>query len=223
MAYPEKLLVGGERVLVHLRPHWRMLVLPVLVPPVAAGLAAWLAALSRAAAWRGPIWVALAVLALVAVAWFSLAPVLRWRSTHFVVTDRRVLVREGVLTRVGIEVAGSAVAGVHTRQRVLERLLGCGTLVVGVDHAEDPWEFDGLGDLVRTAAVLERVALEQGGEPRAPRAGGDGPDDGPDGGPDDGLPGEEPFLDDAGYGADPVADTGPAAVRGPRRARSRRS
>ena len=219
MAYPEKLLLGGERVLAHLRPHWRMLVLPVLVPPVAAGVAAWLAALARGAAWRGPIWVVLAVLAVVAVGWFSLAPVLRWRCTHFVVTDRRILVREGVLTRVGIEVAGSAVAGVQTRQTFPERVLGCGTLVVAVDHADDPWEFDGLGDLVRTAAVLERVALEQGGEPRVSRpvraaepGGSDGLDDLTDGD----LLDEEP--------PDPVTDhsTEPG-TRAQRRARTRRS
>lgn len=38
------------------------------------------------------------------VVWLTVAPLLRWRTTHFVVTSRRVLVREGVLTRSGIDI-----------------------------------------------------------------------------------------------------------------------
>jgi len=163
VAYPEGLLVPGERVLTHLRPHWRMLVVPVLVPPIAVGVGAWVAARASSLAWRVPLQIATLVVVVGVVGWFALAPLLRWRCTHFVLTDRRVLVREGVLSRVGIDVAGATVTGVRTRQNFLERVLGCGTLVVAVEYADDPWEFDGLAAVVRTAATLERVAEERGG------------------------------------------------------------
>lgn len=162
-AYPERLLVPGERVLVHRRPHWRMLAVPVVVPPLAVGTGAFLAARAGALAWRVPLQVAVLVVVLGAVGWFAVAPALRWRFTHFVVTDRRILVREGVWRRVGIEVAGAAVTSVTTRRSVPGRLVGCGTLVVGVEYADEPWEFDGLGAVAATAAVLSRVALERGG------------------------------------------------------------
>lgn len=162
-AYPEGLLVPGERVLVHRRPHWRMLVVPVVVPPVAVGVGAWAAARVSATAWRVPLQVGVLVVTLVVVGWFALAPALRWRFTHFVVTDRRLLVREGVWRRAGIEVAAAAVTGVATRRPWRDRLVGCGTLVVAVEYADEPWEFDGLGAVTATAAVLGRVALERGG------------------------------------------------------------
>ena len=176
-AYPEGLLVPGERVLVHRRPHWRMLVVPVLVPPLAVGLGAFLAARASTLAWRVPLQVAVLAVVLGAVGWFAVAPALRWRCTHFVVTDRRILVREGVWRRVGIEVVGAAVTTVATRRSVAGRLVGCGTLVVGVDHADEPWEFDGLGAVAATAAVVSRVAVERGGL-REPDPDDASPDDG---------------------------------------------
>ena len=69
--------------------------------------------------------------------WFAVAPVMRWRATHFVVTDRRILIREGVFSRTGIVVAGRSITVVRTVRARAERLLGSGTLVVGVDDARE--------------------------------------------------------------------------------------
>ena len=177
MAYPENLLVPGERVLVHRRPHVRMLVVPALLPPLLALLVGWLAALAAPLTWRTTAWTVLAVVATVALCWFCLAPVLRWRCTHFVVTDRRVLVREGVLSRSGIAVPAASIAAVDVRQTLPERLLRCGTLLVAVDGAGEPWEFDGLGDPGGTAQVLERVAIESGAELDDDPLAGEDPED----------------------------------------------
>jgi membrane protein YdbS with pleckstrin-like domain len=162
-AYPERLLVTGERVARHVRPHWRMLVIPALLPPVAAFLGAWLVALTRGSSWSVPVLVAVLVVGLGLVGWFSVAPVMRWRSTHFVVTDRRILVREGVLSRTGVAVVGASITAVRTTRTVTERFLGCGTLVVAVDDAREPWQFDGIGRVERVAAEVERMAQRRGG------------------------------------------------------------
>ena len=161
MAYPEGLLVPGERVLVHRRPHVRMLVVPVLLAPLLALLVGWAAAATSMLSWRSTAWTVLVVVAVAVGCWFGLAPLLRWRCTHFVVTDRRVLVREGVVSRTGISVPASTVTAVHLRQTMADRVLRCGTLLVAVDGAHEPWEFDGLGDVARTAAVLQQVAIDR--------------------------------------------------------------
>jgi membrane protein YdbS with pleckstrin-like domain len=214
MAYPESLLVPGERVVVHLRPHWRMLVVPVLVPPVAVGVGAWVAGMLSTVTWHATAWIVIAVLVAGLVVWSSLAPVARWRSTHFVVTDRRLLVREGVLGRVGIVVMASTITAVRTRQTATERLLGCGTLVVGVANARDPWEFDGIGDLVRTAALVEQVAEDRGGL-RVPDDVDDLTDDDPDD-VDDDLDDDLDADDVDGWGAwddEPAPRSGRGARR----------
>jgi membrane protein YdbS with pleckstrin-like domain len=140
-----------------------MLVLPAVLPVVVAFLGAWLVALTRPTPWNVVVLVAVLVVGLGLVGWFSVAPVLRWRSTHFVVTDRRILVREGVLSRTGVAVVGASITAVRTTRTVSERLLGCGTLVVAVDDTREPWQFDGIGRVDRVAAEVERMARRRGG------------------------------------------------------------
>ena len=93
MAYPDELLVEGERVVLHTRPHWKMLVLPVLVFLVMVGAGSFLAALVSAQSWALVARVGLAVVGAVLVGRFTVLPFVRWRTTHFVVTTRRVLSR----------------------------------------------------------------------------------------------------------------------------------
>jgi membrane protein YdbS with pleckstrin-like domain len=161
--YPERLLVAGERVARHVRPHWRMLVLPALLPLVVAFLGAWLVALARGTSWSITVLVAVLVVGIGLVGWFSVAPVMRWRATHFVVTDRRILVREGVFSRSGVAVVGASITAVRTTRTVSDRFLGCGTLVVAVDDTREPWQFDGIGRVDRVASEVERMARRRGG------------------------------------------------------------
>ncbi|MGH3540619.1 MAG: PH domain-containing protein, partial [Pseudonocardiaceae bacterium] len=105
MPYPEDLLLDDERVVVHKHPHWKMLVLPVLAFLLIVGLGSYVAALIAGHSWQLYGWIGLAVVGGIAVLWLTVVPLLRWRTTHFVLTTRRVLVREGVLSRSGIDIA----------------------------------------------------------------------------------------------------------------------
>ncbi len=62
--------------------------------------------------------------------WFTLVPVIRWRTTHFVITTRRVLVREGLLARRGMDIPMRRINSVQFRHSLFERLFGVGTLVI---------------------------------------------------------------------------------------------
>src|SRR5262245_17036200 len=130
MAYPDELLVEGEQVVLVKHPHWKKIILPVLALLVVVGLGSYLAALMSAQAWAGWGWLVLGSLGLVLVGWLTVAPVIRWRTTHFVVTTRRVLVREGVLTRHGIDIPMGRINSVRFRHKLVERMLGCGTLII---------------------------------------------------------------------------------------------
>jgi membrane protein YdbS with pleckstrin-like domain len=189
-----------------------MLVLPAVLPVVVAFLGAWLVALTRPTPWDVVVLVAVLVVGLGLVGWFSVAPVLRWRSTHFVVTDRRILVREGVFSRTGVAVVGASITAVRTTRTVSERLLGCGTLVVAVDDTREPWQFDGIGRVDRVAAEVERMARRRGG--LRPDRWGAWRDDASDGSDDEDLDDwddEDPDLhetwdDDAEWDEDDTAD-----------------
>jgi uncharacterized membrane protein YdbT with pleckstrin-like domain len=80
-------------------------------------------------------------------------PVVRWRTTHFVVTNRRVLVREGVLTRHGMDIPLRRISSVQFRNSLLERMLGSGTLVIESD-SDESLEFDDVPGVRRVHALL---------------------------------------------------------------------
>ena len=140
MAYPDELLVPGEEIIMHRHPHWKMMVVPVVVLLVVVGLGSYLAALIGAQSWGLWARVAVLVIALALVVRFTLVPLIRWRTTHFVITNRRVLVREGLVTRRGMDIPMRRITGVQFRQSLFERLFGVGTLVME-SASDDPLEF----------------------------------------------------------------------------------
>jgi uncharacterized membrane protein YdbT with pleckstrin-like domain len=153
MAYPDELLVAGEQVVVHKHPHWKMLLLPVLAFLLTIGLAVYLAALARDLSWAPIAWLLISLLAVVLEVWLTLRPLIRWFTTHFVVTTRRVLVREGLLSRQGIDIPMTRINSVQFRHNVLERLLGCGTLVIE-SASDEPLEFDDIPGVEKVHAII---------------------------------------------------------------------
>ena len=162
MAYPDDLLVEGEQV-VHAqtsaledgRPArcWRCWSW--------SALASYLAALIgvRRPGRRGP-GSRSACVGLVLIGWLTVVPVIRWRTTHFVVTTRRVLVREGVLTRHGIDIPMGRINSVQFRHNLIERMLGCGTLIIE-SASEEPLEFDDIPQVEQVHTLLyQEVAHE---------------------------------------------------------------
>jgi membrane protein YdbS with pleckstrin-like domain len=153
VAYPDDLLVEGEQVVTHRHPHWKMLVVPVLVLLLVVAVCCYLAALVRNQSWAPVAWLALAAVGVAVVGWLTVAPVVRWRTTHFVVTTRRVLVREGLLSRHGMDIPMARINSVRFRHTVLERMLGSGTLVIE-SASDDPMEFDDVPGVEKVHAML---------------------------------------------------------------------
>jgi membrane protein YdbS with pleckstrin-like domain len=157
VAYPDGLLVEGERVVLHRHPHWRSLVGPVLVFLLTLGVAGYLAALARGQGWQSWGWPVIAGAAVVLVGWGTVAPVVRWRTTHLVVTTRRLLVREGVRRRQALDVPLDRIAAARSRRSPAGRLAGYGVLVIdaGPDGEVELVDVPGV-DRVRT--LLQRAA-----------------------------------------------------------------
>ncbi len=114
-----------------MRPHVKELILPALVLLVVSPAATYLAALMPDG--DAQIWLRLVVaaVALLAVVRWTVWPFLKWLTTSYVVTDRRLITRVGVVARSGRDMPLSRINDVtfeHTN--LLERMLGCGTLVV---------------------------------------------------------------------------------------------
>ncbi|WP_200209439.1 PH domain-containing protein [Micromonospora coerulea] len=130
MAFPEDVLTEDEHVVLHLHPHWKALLRPilVLVLAVAAVVAGWLL-LPDGDGGTIALYV-IAALGLALVLWLGLWPFLVWRTTHYLFTDERVLLQEGVFSRNRRDLPLTRINDHSMHQRFLERLLGCGTLTI---------------------------------------------------------------------------------------------
>lgn len=155
MAYPQALLGESEHVVVHNHPHWKKLVLPVLALLVVVGAASFLAALVNGTAWSGPAWIAIAVVAVVLLVVWVITPLVRWKTTHFVVTSQRLMVRRGMFTRSGEDIPLSRINSVSFRHGITDRLVGCGTLIVE-SASDEPLEFDDVPRVENVHTLLYR-------------------------------------------------------------------
>ena len=155
MAYPDDLLSSGEHVVIHRHPHWKMLIFPVFWLLVVIALGTYLAGLVAGLSWATIAWIVLAVIGLVLITWLTLAPLMRWRTTHFIVTSERVMAREGVFKRSGLDIPLSRINSVRFEHTLLDRVLGCGTLIIE-SASDEPLEFDDIPSVERVHSLLYR-------------------------------------------------------------------
>jgi membrane protein YdbS with pleckstrin-like domain len=119
-----------EQSVLLMHPHWKTLVRPVLVTVliVAAGLVVLVVIPAGKYAAVGRL--ATAAVALLALMLWLTVPLLRWRTTTYELTDRRLRMRSGIITRQGRDIPLARINDVSFQKGPLDRLLGCGRLVV---------------------------------------------------------------------------------------------
>ncbi|WP_216214131.1 PH domain-containing protein [Amycolatopsis aidingensis] len=143
MAYPDDLLSEAEQVVAHKHPHFKMLIFPLFVLVVVLGGGIWLALLARdiEAPWDLVALIAIGAVGLLLLVWLVLAPIVRWRTTHFIVTTDRVIAREGVVKRTGIDIPMARINSVRFEHGLVDRIFGCGTLIIE-SASDEPLKFD---------------------------------------------------------------------------------
>jgi uncharacterized membrane protein YdbT with pleckstrin-like domain len=130
VGFPDGVLTADEEVVLHLRPHWRTAVRPIVVLIVAltATIVAWVMLPRNAGGELGVAVISSValLLALVKGAW----PLLVRRCTHWVFTDERVLLQDGVLTRDRRDLPLARINDHLLSQSLLDRVLGSGTMTI---------------------------------------------------------------------------------------------
>lgn len=169
MGYPDNVLADGEHVVLHRHPHWKRLVLPVVALLVITAAAAFVAALVSRTDWdpsakRVVSAVIAGLWALLAV-WLTVRPFLAWRATHFVITDRRVMYRHGVLNRAGIDIPLARINSVEFRHGLIDRMVRTGTLVIE-SASQDPLEFNDIPQVEQVHSLLYHEVFETFDEER---------------------------------------------------------
>jgi membrane protein YdbS with pleckstrin-like domain len=127
MGISTKLLSEGEHVVLSVRTHAKALVGPValLIMVVAAVITAATLQPDNAIV----VLVATVVAVPVVVVWVTI-PFLRWVTSTYTVTSRRLITRHGILTRTGRDIPLFRINDVAYEKSLLDRILGCGTLII---------------------------------------------------------------------------------------------
>ncbi|MFC3495916.1 PH domain-containing protein [Glycomyces rhizosphaerae] len=169
MGYPDDQLARGEVVKLHTRPHWKEGVGPVLWFVVFLAIGAIAITYTTKLEWDGKIWLILAevVIIIALLVWLSVLPWIRWRSTHYVITDQRIMWREGLVTRESRHIPLARVNTVSYTQNVWERIFGFGDM--NIDSASDDGEINliDVPKVDKTKALLYQLAEDD----RSRRAG----------------------------------------------------
>jgi uncharacterized membrane protein YdbT with pleckstrin-like domain len=126
VAISPKLLTDGESIVVDTRTHPKALVLPAVVLIITLAVAIFLVRLVDNGVAHWVVW----ILALLVVIVWVARPFLDWLTATYTITNRRLITREGLIARRGHDIPLMRISDVAFNQGILDRILGCGTLVI---------------------------------------------------------------------------------------------
>ncbi len=168
MSYAEKHLIAGETVQYETRLHWIVMVGHTLIAAVLVlvGAAALLVPASSVntgtASFSGALrWVGIACF-LVAAVIFGIGFVRR-SATEMAVTNKRVIVKSGIVNRRTIELLLPRIESIAVEEPALGRVLGYGTVIVrGTGGTPEVFP-----QIARPLEFREQVQRQIAGEPKS--------------------------------------------------------
>ena len=144
-----------------LHPHWKTLIRPILVAALVVAIALIAEVLipsgSAAAAARAAVGI---VAVLFLMVWL-IVPVLRWRTTTYELTTKRLRTRFGIITRKGRDIPLTRINDVSFEKGLLDRLLGAGRLVVESAGEHGQIVLKDIPDVADVQATLFRLVEDE--------------------------------------------------------------
>ena len=130
MPYPKKNLNASETIALDMHPHWWYFAQPAAA--LAGSIVIGIVVLSKTESGDTPGKAArLATVALLVItALWLIGRFLKWLTTNFVITSQRIIFRQGVFAKSGIEIPLERVNNVNFNQGIFERMLGAGDLLI---------------------------------------------------------------------------------------------
>jgi uncharacterized membrane protein YdbT with pleckstrin-like domain len=125
MPYPKKNLNANETIALDMHPHWWYFAEPAfsLLGAIILSIVVLVKTDNK-----GLKLVMLALLVVTAL--WLLIRYLKWLTTNFVITSNRLIFRQGLVGKSGIEIPLERVNNVNFNQSVFERILGAGDLLI---------------------------------------------------------------------------------------------
>jgi membrane protein YdbS with pleckstrin-like domain len=162
MAFPKRLLIPGEEIVVELRPHLAALTIPASILAAVTIAAIWafssfhvtFVRWSLFAIWAGTL------------LFIFLPKLIWWLTSDFVVTTNRVVHRQGFIAKKSMEIPLGKINDVRFEQGMIDRMVGAGTLIIQSASESGREEFE----FVRHPEEVQKTIYEQ--TERSQRGGG---------------------------------------------------
>ena len=151
----------GERSVLVLHPHWKTVLVPFVILVIVVVIAAVLLAVIPHNRLQGYERIAVGLVAPVVAAIWTGVPFLRWRTTTYELTDRRLRLRKGILSRTGRDFPLIRISDVSFSQGLLDRVLGCGRLVVESPGEHGQLVLTEIPEVKRVQALLFQLVEEE--------------------------------------------------------------
>ena len=157
----------SETIALDMHPHWWYFAEPALslLGAIVLGIVTLTQTDGGSNARKGLGYVVIALL-VVAALWL-IGRYSKWVTTNFVITSQRLIFRQGVIAKSGIEIPLERVNNVNFNQSIFERMLGAGDLLIesggedGQQRFTDIRHPDQVQNLVH--AQMEGLAMRRGG------------------------------------------------------------
>jgi uncharacterized membrane protein YdbT with pleckstrin-like domain len=131
MSYVEKNLMPGEQIEYRANLHWLVFILPTLL---------LIAAIWLFFSLGGTVAKFLAFILIVGVLVTGLHALVERMTSEFAVTNKRVLIKTGLIRRHSLETLLGKVESIGVSQSILGRILGFGTIVIsGTGGSKEPF------------------------------------------------------------------------------------
>lgn len=162
MPFPRRLLNDYETMVLDLHPHWWYFGSSVSTLVGSMFLTLMLKAQMPAGFFEDAIGY-LGVAAIIVSAAWVLVQLTKWRTTYFVVTSHRLIYRQGVVSRDGVEIPLERVNNVNFGQSVLERMLGVGDLLIESGGKDGQQTFTDIAQPEKVQNIIHSTIQSRGG------------------------------------------------------------
>ncbi len=128
MAYPEKLLTDDEVVIRDFHPHWRVLITAFAWVVLALGIV--IATFTFTDGTDGTLRMVVTLVAIVGALALAVPAIVNRQFLHYILTSERLITRGGILSKSGVEIPLEQINNVLFEQKVWERMLGYGDVII---------------------------------------------------------------------------------------------
>jgi uncharacterized membrane protein YdbT with pleckstrin-like domain len=167
MARRERIpLLDGEGLIFELREHGSALVWPSFILILTTGIGSFLAGTVPDNGAQTTLRLIIAAVAAAIILRWSVWPFLAWYGRSWVLTTRRLILREGVLSRKGIDVPLTRVIGNSVSRTVLQRMFRSGRLVISTAGPHGDLVIENAPMVAQVSQVVSDAVAHSGPAPR---------------------------------------------------------